>query len=70
MKRPRCVSILSALYVFLLIGTSITAAAADNPFVGHWALTIPGVGLAGWVLKSAMEHCRAASCGEAAAWFP
>ena len=48
MKRPRCVTVLSSVYVFLLIGTPIAAAAADNPFLGHWALTIPGGG-PGWL---------------------
>lgn len=48
MKRPRHVPILSALYVILGIGTPLFAAAADNPFLGHWALTIPGGG-AGWL---------------------
>ena len=33
---------------FLVQSTPAQATAADNPFVGHWALTIPGGG-AGWL---------------------
>ena len=32
----------------LFLGVCLPAAAADNPFVGHWALTIPSGG-AGWL---------------------
>ncbi len=40
-----CHRILATLFI---LGTSCAALAADNPFVGEWALTIPG-GAAGWL---------------------
>ena len=39
---------LPSLACFLAIASTLTAPAADNPFVGDWALTIPG-GAAGWL---------------------
>ena len=38
----------ASLASFSVFATLITASGADNPFIGDWALTIPG-GAAGWL---------------------
>src|SRR5215469_18390744 len=43
MRTSACISV-----SFLVLTTALTAFAADNPFLGEWALTIPG-GAAGWL---------------------
>lgn len=40
-----------AVFCWMLVGSTalgVSAFAAENPFVGNWALTIPGGG-AGWL---------------------
>ena len=48
MKSAVCSTVCLAIGVLLHSATSSEALAAENPFVGHWALTIPGGG-AGWL---------------------
>jgi len=48
MKRLATLTTRFFLSAFTLGATLLTASAADNPFVGNWALTIPGGG-AGWL---------------------
>ncbi len=48
MRSAICSTLCLAIGFLLLCGASAHATAADNPFLGNWALTIPG-GAAGWL---------------------
>lgn len=44
----RNINLISAIAIFSLTCVSVSAADASNPYIGRWALTIPGGG-AGWL---------------------
>ena len=48
MKIPRLIPVSNALVFLCAVSIAMPLLAAENPFLGHWALTIPGGG-AGWL---------------------